>query len=126
MQDNVLLCRDDAECHVLGTFLHDRIYEFNAKATGYRDGRLLARFDEVLAGFRRRLGEYLRLVRREPGWETVPAGPSGSALGVAGCSVADWEVSMGVTPGNASYVTSSSQAAASDLLVDPATPTPTT
>ena len=31
-----------------------------------------------------------------------------------------------VIPGSASYVTSSSHAAASDLLVDPATPTPTT
>jgi GNAT superfamily N-acetyltransferase len=55
-QDNVLLCRDDAECQVLGTFLDDRIYEFNAKVTGYVDGRLLAGCvrDEagaIIAGF---------------------------------------------------------------------------
>jgi GNAT superfamily N-acetyltransferase len=50
------LCRDDVECHELGAFLVDRIYEFNAKATGYFDGRLLAgcvRDDagEIVAGF---------------------------------------------------------------------------
>ena len=56
MQDNLLLCREDAECQVLGTFLDDRIYEFNAKVTGYVDGRLLAGCvrDEagaIIAGF---------------------------------------------------------------------------
>lgn len=52
----VVPCRDDAECQQLGAFLTDRIYEFNAKATGYFDGRLLAgciRNDagEIIAGF---------------------------------------------------------------------------
>jgi len=49
-------CRDDAECEKLGAFLADRIYEFNAKATGYDDGMLLAgsiRNDagDIVAGF---------------------------------------------------------------------------
>jgi GNAT superfamily N-acetyltransferase len=53
---NVIACRDDAECQALGAFLADRIYEFNAKATGYFDGMLLAgaiRSDtgEIIAGF---------------------------------------------------------------------------
>ena len=52
----VISCRDDAECEELGSFLADRIYEFNAKATGYFDGLLLAgcvRNDtgDVIAGF---------------------------------------------------------------------------
>ena len=34
-------CRSDAECEALGAFLADRIYEFNAKATGYDDGQLV-------------------------------------------------------------------------------------
>jgi GNAT superfamily N-acetyltransferase len=56
MRPNVLQCQDDAECGALGTFLADRIYEFNAKATGYFDGRMLAgciRSDtsEIIAGF---------------------------------------------------------------------------
>ena len=37
----VIPCRDDAECERLGSFLADRIYEFNANATGYVDGMLL-------------------------------------------------------------------------------------
>lgn len=36
----VELC-DEAECERLGAFLVERIYEFNARATGYFDGRLL-------------------------------------------------------------------------------------
>jgi len=56
MQAKVIPCRDDAECQELGAFLADRIYEFNAKATGYFDGMLLAgciRNDtgEIIAGF---------------------------------------------------------------------------
>lgn len=56
MQAAVIPCRDDAECQELGAFLVDRIYEFNAKATGYFDGKLLAgcvRSDtgEIIAGF---------------------------------------------------------------------------
>jgi ribosomal protein S18 acetylase RimI-like enzyme len=47
---------DEPQCQELEAFLADRIYEFNAKATGYADGRLLAgriRDDagEVIAGF---------------------------------------------------------------------------
>lgn len=34
------LC-DEEECHQLESFLVERIYEFNAHATGYFDGRLL-------------------------------------------------------------------------------------
>ena len=56
MEREVIPCRDDAECEALGSFLADRIYEFNAKATGYFDGMLLAgciRNDagDVIAGF---------------------------------------------------------------------------
>jgi GNAT superfamily N-acetyltransferase len=56
MRDDVSLCRDDAECQILGGFLSDRIYEFNAAVTGYFDGRLIAgcvRDDkgEIIAGF---------------------------------------------------------------------------
>jgi GNAT superfamily N-acetyltransferase len=56
MRAKVLPCRDVAECQELGEFLADRIYEFNAKATGYFDGMLLAgciRSDtgEIIAGF---------------------------------------------------------------------------
>lgn len=56
MQTKVIPCRNDAECQELGAFLTDRIYEFNAKVTGYDDGMLLAgsiRNDagEVIAGF---------------------------------------------------------------------------
>ena len=57
MRDNVMLCGDDdIECQSLGAFLADRIYEFNAKATGYVDGQLLAgsiRDDrgDIIAGF---------------------------------------------------------------------------
>lgn len=47
---------DDRQCEELGAFLADRIYEFNARATGYFDGMLLAgcvRRDTgaVIAGF---------------------------------------------------------------------------
>lgn len=52
----VVTIDDEAECQDLGAFLVDRIYEFNAKATGYFDGRLLGgciRNDagEIIAGF---------------------------------------------------------------------------
>ena len=52
----VIAIRDEAHCQALAAFLVDRIYEFNAKATGYFDGMLLAgcvRSDtgEVIAGF---------------------------------------------------------------------------
>jgi GNAT superfamily N-acetyltransferase len=55
-RDDVVLCRDDAECQELGTFLEQRIYEFNATMTGYVDARLLAgcirdEAGEVVAGF---------------------------------------------------------------------------
>ena len=53
--DSVALL-DEAQCRQLEAFLVQRIYEFNSKATGYFDGRLLGgslRDDagEVLAGF---------------------------------------------------------------------------
>ena len=56
MRAEVIPIRNDAECEEFGAFLADRIYEFNAKATGYFDGMLLAgcvRSDtgEVIAGF---------------------------------------------------------------------------
>ena len=56
MRAEVIPCRDDAECKELSVFLDDRIYEFNAQATGYCDGMLLAgcvRNDtgEIIAGF---------------------------------------------------------------------------
>jgi len=52
----IVTLENDAECEALGAFLADRMYEFNANATGYFDGRLLAgciRNDsgEVIAGF---------------------------------------------------------------------------
>ena len=37
MQAEVMPIRGDAECEEFGAFLADRIYEFNAKATGYFD-----------------------------------------------------------------------------------------
>ena len=56
MRATVHPCRDDAECQEVGAFLAERIYEFNAKATGYFDGRMLAGYirnetGEVIAGF---------------------------------------------------------------------------
>ena len=56
MNSRVIPCRDDAECEQLGSFLSDRIYEFNATATGYFDGRLLGggirnAAGELIAGF---------------------------------------------------------------------------
>jgi ribosomal protein S18 acetylase RimI-like enzyme len=56
VMNNVIPCGDQAECEALGSFLADRIYEFNAKATGYFDGMLLGgciRNDagDVIAGF---------------------------------------------------------------------------
>ena len=46
----------EAECESLGSFLADRIYEYNVKATGYANGRLLAgcvrnSSGEVIAGY---------------------------------------------------------------------------
>ena len=56
MQATVVTLENDAECEALGAFLADRIYEFNSKATGYFDGRLLAgcirsETGDVIAGF---------------------------------------------------------------------------
>lgn len=52
----VTAIEDQAACEALDAFLVDRLYEFNANATGYVDGRLLAgcvRSDtgEVIAGY---------------------------------------------------------------------------
>ena len=38
-----------AECQELGAFLVDRIDEFNARATGYFDGMLLAGYERKYA-----------------------------------------------------------------------------
>jgi GNAT superfamily N-acetyltransferase len=38
----VVAAQNESECQALGAFLADRIYEFNAEATGYHDGLLLA------------------------------------------------------------------------------------
>ena len=56
MRTNVVTLQNDAECEALGAFLADRIYEFNAKVTGYFDASLLAgcirsETGDVIAGF---------------------------------------------------------------------------
>ena len=56
MNTKVTQCHDDAECEELGSFLADRIYEFNTKVTGYFDGMLLGgcirdEAGNVIAGF---------------------------------------------------------------------------
>jgi GNAT superfamily N-acetyltransferase len=56
MNIKVIQCHDDAECATLGSWLADRIYEYNAHATGYFDGQLLGaciRNDagDIIAGF---------------------------------------------------------------------------
>jgi GNAT superfamily N-acetyltransferase len=56
MQVKVTPLSEDAQCNELESFLIERIYEFNAKRTGYFDGRLLAgevrgEHGEVIAGF---------------------------------------------------------------------------
>lgn len=55
MQAGTIEFHDESECAEIESFLADRIYEFNAAATGYFDGRLLAcsiRDDagEIIAG----------------------------------------------------------------------------
>jgi GNAT superfamily N-acetyltransferase len=42
MQPNTVEFHDESRCQEIASFLADRIYEFNAKLTGYADGRLLA------------------------------------------------------------------------------------
>jgi len=42
MQLNAVELHDESRCQEIDAFLADRIYEFNVKATGYADGRLLA------------------------------------------------------------------------------------
>jgi ribosomal protein S18 acetylase RimI-like enzyme len=56
MQVKIVPFQDEAQCQRLESFLVDRIYEFNAKATGYFDGKLLAGSvengsGEIIAGF---------------------------------------------------------------------------
>ena len=56
MPANAVALLDEAQCQELESFLADRIYEFNANATGYSDGRLLAgsmlnAAGDVIAGF---------------------------------------------------------------------------
>ena len=55
MQTQAVVLLDDVQCQELDAFLVDRIYEFNSKATGYFDGRLLGasvqdEAGEVIAG----------------------------------------------------------------------------
>lgn len=57
MQYKVIPLPDEAQCNELESFLIERIYEFNAKVTGYDDGRLLAgeirnEQAEIIAGFK--------------------------------------------------------------------------
>lgn len=52
---SIELCNED-QCQTLEAFLVERIYEFNAQATGYSDGRLLGgrllgKSGEVIAAF---------------------------------------------------------------------------
>jgi GNAT superfamily N-acetyltransferase len=56
MSNEVISLTNEPECEALGAFLADRIYEFNTKATGYFDGKLLAGCvrsisGEVIAGY---------------------------------------------------------------------------
>ena len=56
MKPELVSILDEAQCEELGAFLADRIYEFNAKETGYFDGMLLAgcirsESGEVIAGY---------------------------------------------------------------------------
>ena len=56
MPTNSVALLSEAQCQKLDLFLADRIYEFNSRATGYTDGKLLAgsiRDDagEIIAGF---------------------------------------------------------------------------
>ena len=71
MQVKIIAFRDEAQCQQLESFLVDRIYEFDAKATGYFDGKLLAgsienESGEIIAGFRPRSGPGLRRCRPQP------------------------------------------------------------
>jgi GNAT superfamily N-acetyltransferase len=55
MHSDIELC-NEAECQALEAFLVERIYEFNAQATGYSDGKLLGgrlrgEAGEVIAAF---------------------------------------------------------------------------
>jgi GNAT superfamily N-acetyltransferase len=56
MRFEVIPLPDEAQCEELEAFLIERIYEFNAKETGYFDGKLLAgevrdEHGEVIAGY---------------------------------------------------------------------------
>ena len=56
MPSTVVALLEEVDCRELDALLAERIYEFNSKATGYADGRLLAGSirndaDEVVAGF---------------------------------------------------------------------------
>jgi ribosomal protein S18 acetylase RimI-like enzyme len=42
MNRKAVVLHDESRCGEIGSFLVDRIYEFNVQATGYADGRLLA------------------------------------------------------------------------------------
>lgn len=56
MQTDAVVLLDEVQCQELEAFLVDRIYEFNSKATGYFDGRLLGasirnETGQIIAGF---------------------------------------------------------------------------
>ena len=56
MKSNPVTLLDEAQCEDLDAFLVERIYEFNAEATGYFDGKLLGgslrdATGEIIAGF---------------------------------------------------------------------------
>jgi len=56
MRFKAIELHDESRCREIALFLADRLYEFNVKATGYGDGRLLAGTfqddtGEVIAGF---------------------------------------------------------------------------
>jgi GNAT superfamily N-acetyltransferase len=55
MKADVVVLLEEVQCQELDAFLVDRVYEFNSKATGYFDGRLLGasirnEAGEVIAG----------------------------------------------------------------------------
>jgi GNAT superfamily N-acetyltransferase len=56
MRTKSVVLLDEVQCQRLDAFLVERIYEFNSKATGYFDGRLLGasvhnEAGEIIAGF---------------------------------------------------------------------------
>ena len=66
MQAKALVLLDEVQCQELDAFLAEHIYEFNSKATGYFDGRLLGHaFKMKLASHRRFQWPHLGRLRRD-------------------------------------------------------------